>query len=319
MDGSREIIIGTRGSALALWQTNWVKDKLAQLLPKCHLEVVRIKTTGDKILDAPLAKIGGQGIFVKQIEEALLREEIDLAVHSMKDLPTTLPDGLTIGAITERVDPSDALISYHGYNSANLPSGSRIGSSSLRRRAQLLHHRPELHFENLRGNVDTRIDKLKKRGRKGGFDAIVLASAGVKRLASELRQKPDFEDLTIEPLPYEVCLPAVGQGAIGIEVRQKDAELLEILGEINHFESDATVTAERTLLGSLGGGCQIPIAALGTIDDGTLSLAGLVADVDGNRVIRATASGKPQQAAEVGKELAQILLDMGAKALLGTD
>jgi len=350
MDENREIIIGTRGSALALWQTNWVKDKLAQLLPEYHFKVVRIRTKGDKISDAPLAKIGSKGIFVREIEYALLRKEIDMAVHSMKDLPTTLPDGLTIGAITERIDPSDALISYQGYNPSNLPLKAKIGSSSLRRRAQLLHHRPDLQFENLRGNVDTRIAKLKSEG----FDAIVLASAGVKRLNSELRKKPDvalsfgnpdktrrllagqshaaslsfqrhrygdfptqsFEKLTIAPLSYEICLPAVGQGAIGVEVREKDAELLEILKGIDHFESHATITAERTLLESLGGGCQIPIAGLGTINDGTLSLEGLVADVDGNRVIRSTASGKPEEAKDVGRELAKILIDMGAKSLL---
>jgi len=316
----KEIVIGTRGSALALWQTNWVKDKLAVLLPEYHFKVVRIKTKGDEIRDVPLAKIGGKGIFVRQIEWALLRGEIDMAVHSMKDLPTTLPNGLTIGAIAERSDPSDALISYKGYNFSTLPLGAKIGTSSLRRRAQLLHFRPDLKFENLRGNVDTRIVKLKAEG----FDAIVLASAGVKRLACELRERMDFSELTIEPFSYKICLPAAGQGAIGIEVREKESELLEILKKINHFESYTTVTAERALLKSLGGGCRIPIAALGTINGGTLSLEGLVADVDGNRMIRsgtkvpAYASGKPQQAEEVGKELAKILLDMGAKSLLET-
>ncbi len=319
----KEIVIGTRGSALALWQTNWVKDKLAALLPEHHFKIVRIKTEGDKIRDVPLAQIGGDGIFVRQIEYALLREEIDMAVHSMKDLPTTLPDGLTVGAITERFDPSDALISNKGYNFSTLPLGAKIGTSSVRRRAQLLHFRPDLKFENLRGNVDTRIAKLKSppnppfgKGGKGGFDAIVLASAGIKRLASELRKKISFDELTIEPLSYDICLSAVGQGAIGIEVREKDFELLEILKQINHFESYTTVTAERALLKSLGGGCQIPIAALGTIDGGTLSLGGLVADVNGNQIIRSTASGEPQQAKEVGKELAKILIDMGAKSLL---
>ncbi len=301
---TKEIVIGTRGSALALWQTNWVKEKLTSFIPEYHFEVVRIKTKGDWIREAPLAKIGGKGIFVRQIEWALLRGEIDMAVHSMKDLPTMLPEGLTIGAIAERIDPSDVLISDKGYSFSTLPLGAKIGTSSLRRRAQLLHFRPDLRFENLRGNIDTRIAKLKSEG----LDAIVLAAAGVKRMG--------LEELITEPLPYEICLPAVGQGALGIEVREKDYELLEIVKKINHFESYATVTAERALLKTLGGGCQIPIAALGTIDGGILSLEALVADVDGNRMIRSTASGKPKEAEEVGEKLAKILLDMGAKLIL---
>jgi len=299
-----EIVIGTRGSALALWQTNFVKDKLVSLMPEYNFKVVRIKTQGDKIRDAPLAKIGGKGLFVRQIELALLREEIDLAVHSMKDLPTMLPDGLTVGAIAERIDPSDALLSPKGYDFSNLPSGARIGTSSLRRCAQLRHFRPDLKFENLRGNVDTRISKMKSEG----FDAIVLASAGVKRMGQE--------ELITERLSYEICLPAVGQGAVGVEVRAENDELLEILKSVNHFESYVAVTAERAFLASLGGGCQVPIAALGTIGGGRLSLEGLAADMDGSRIIRSTASGKPEQAEEVGKELANTLLDMGAKSLL---
>jgi len=307
-----EIVIGTRGSALALWQTNWVKNKLAQLLPEYHFKVVRIKTRGDKVRDAPLAQIGGKGIFVREIELALLRGDIDMAVHSMKDLPTVLPNGLTIGAIAERFDPSDVIISHQGYNFSTLLLGAKIGTSSLRRRAQLLHFRPDLKFEHLRGNVDTRISKLKSEG----FDAIVLAFAGVERLASELRKRMNFDELTIESLSYKICLPAVGQGAIGIEAREEDSELLEILKNINHFESHTTVTAERAFLKSLGGGCQTPIAALGTINNDTLSLEGLVADVDGKRVIRSAASGIPQQSEEIGKKLAKMLLDMGAKSLL---
>lgn len=307
-----EIVIGTRGSALALWQTNFIKDKLTVLLPECNFSIVPIKTKGDKVRDKWLAKIGGKGVFVREIELALLQEEIDIAVHSMKDLPTCLPDELTVGAIVERTVPSDALVSHKGYSFLTLPLNAKIGTSSLRRRAQLLHFRPDLKFENLRGNVDTRIAKLKSEN----FDAIVLASAGIKRLAPYFSAKTSFEELTIESLSYEICLPAVGQGAIGVEVRKKDTELLEILKEINHFESYKTVSAERAFLKSLRGGCQVPIGALGTIDDRLLILNGIVADVDGSQVMRSTVSGSVQQAEKVGRELAGILIDRGAESIL---
>jgi len=299
-----KIIIGTRGSALALWQTHWIQNNLQKLTPECRFEVKHIKTRGDKITDAPLAQIGGKGLFVKELELALFSGEIDMAVHSMKDMPTVLPDGLTIGAIAQRADPSDALISHKGFKFANLPLDAKIGTSSLRRRAQLLHSRPDLNIHNLRGNLDTRIAKLKNEG----FDAIVLATAGVQRLG--------FDELITERLPYETCLPAVGQGAIGVEVRDDGTELLELVRRINHFESAMAVTAERAMLTDLGGGCQIPIAALGRVLKEKLSLEGLVASVDGSRVVRSSVCGDLLDADELGKQLARKLLHLGAESIL---
>ena len=299
-----KIIIGTRGSTLALWQTHWIQNNLQKLALECHFEAKCIKTIGDKIIDAPLAQIGGKGLFVKEIELALLNGEIDMAVHSMKDMPTVLPDGLTIGAIAQRADPSDALVSHKGFKFSDLPLEAKVGTSSLRRRAQLLHFRPDLNIHNLRGNLDTRIAKLKNEG----FDAIVLATAGVQRLG--------FDELITERLPYEICLPAVGQGAIGVEARDDDTELLELVRRINHFESAMAVTAERAMLTDLGGGCQIPIAALGRVLKGKLSLEGLVASVDGSRVVRSSVCGDLSDADELGKQLARKLLHLGAESIL---
>ncbi len=299
-----KIIIGTRGSALALWQTHWIQNNLQKLVPECRFEVRHIRTRGDKITDAPLAQIGGKGLFVKELELALLNGEIDMAVHSMKDMPTVLPDGLTIGAIAQRADPSDALVSHKGFKFAALPLDAKVGTSSLRRRAQLLHSRPDLNINNLRGNLDTRIAKLKNEG----FDAIVLATAGLQRLG--------FDELITERLPYEICLPAVGQGAIGVEARDDDTELLELVKRINHFESAMAVTAERAMLADLGGGCQIPIAALGRVLKGKLSLEGLVASVDGSRVVRSSVCGDLSDADELGKQLARKLLHLGAESIL---
>jgi hydroxymethylbilane synthase len=312
---SSKIIIGTRGSALALWQTYWIQNNLQKLAPECRFEVKHIKTSGDKILDAPLAQIGGKGLFVKELELALLNGEIDIAVHSMKDIPTVLPDGLIIGAIAQRTDPSDALVSHKGFQFTDLPLGAKVGTSSLRRRAQLLYSRPDLNIYNLRGNLDTRIAKLKNEG----FDTIILATAGVQRLG--------FDELITERLPYEICLPAVGQGAIGIEVRTEGAKgqegkgarkLLELVTKINHFESAMAVTAERAMLTELGGGCQIPIAALGRVLNGKLNLEGLVAAVDGSRIVRASVCGELLNADALGKQLAKQLLDIGAESILNT-
>jgi len=299
-----KIIIGTRGSTLALWQTHWIRNNLQKLVSECEFEVRRIRTQGDKITDAPLAQIGGKGLFVKEIELALLSGEIDIAVHSMKDMPTILPDGLTIGAIAQRADPSDALVSHKGLKFADLPLGAKVGTSSLRRRAQLLHYRPDLNIQNLRGNLDTRIAKLKNEG----FDAIILATAGVQRL--------EFDSLITERLLYDICLPAVGQGAIGVEVRNDDTELLEMLEKINHLESAMAVEAERAMLAELGGGCQIPIAALGRVLNGQLKLEGLVAAVDGSRVVRSSVCGELSDADALGKQLAKQLLDIGAETIL---
>ncbi|HIE30211.1 TPA: hydroxymethylbilane synthase [Candidatus Poribacteria bacterium] len=299
-----KIIIGTRGSALALWQTNWIQNKLQKLAPERQFEVRRIKTSGDKIPDAPLVQIGGKGLFVKELELALHSGEIDIAVHSMKDMPTILPDGLTIGAIAQRADPSDALVSHKGFKFTDLPLSAKVGTSSLRRRAQLLQSRPDLNIHNLRGNIDTRIAKLKNEK----FDAIILATAGVQRLG--------FEELITEQLPYEICLPAVGQGAIGIENRDDDMELLELVSKINHLESAVAVTAERAMLAELGGGCQIPIAALGRVSKGKLKVEGLVAAVDGSRIVRSSVCGELSDADALGKQLAKQLLDIGAESIL---
>ena len=299
-----KIIIGTRGSALALWQTHWIKNKLQKVANEYQFELRHIKTIGDKILHAPLAQIGGKGLFVKELELALLNGEIDIAVHSMKDMPTILPDGLTIGAIAQRADPSDALVSHKGCKFTDLPLGAKIGTSSLRRRAQLLHSRADLNLHNLRGNLDTRIAKLKNEG----FDAIILATAGVQRLG--------FDELITEQLSYEICLPAVGQGAIGIEARDSETELLELVSKINHLESAVAVTAERAMLRDLGGGCQIPIAALGRVSNGKLNVEGLVAAVDGSRIVRSSVCGELSDEDALGKQLAKQLRNMGAESIL---
>ncbi len=300
----KHIRIGTRSSALALWQANWVKGSLKSAFPRCDFELIHIKTQGDRVSNVPLVRIGGEGIFVKQIEIALLNDEIDLAVHSMKDLPTVLPDGLTIGAIPERVSPADVLISKEGLDFFHLPSGAKIGTGSLRRRAQLLHTRSDLAIRDIRGNVDTRLAKLKS----GNLDAIVLAAAGVQRLG--------YGDSVTQTLPYSICLPAVGQGALCVEVRAEDGELQNIVESINHPDSAAAVKAERAFLRKLGGGCRVPIAALGTVDSDKLNLVGLVADQDGGEIIRSDISGKQTEAEYMGEELAERLITMGARSIL---
>lgn len=301
---AREIIVGTRDSALAMWQTNWVVDTLSKLNPDYTFRIVSMKTQGDKILDVALAKIGDKGLFTKELETAMLAGEIDLAVHSMKDLPTVLPEGLTIGAMCERVDPRDVVISRNGVPLAQLPQGALIGTSSLRRCAQLLSFRPDLKLEPLRGNLNTRMAKLEKNN----LDAIILAAAGVERLG--------WGDRITERLSTEVCLPAVGQGSIGIEIREGDQEVLQVVGKINHAPSRAAITAERALLKKLEGGCQIPIGALGTVDGEHLTLRGVVASLDGQELIRDQISGPAQEAAALGEKLAGRLVEMGADRIL---
>lgn len=301
---AREIIVGTRDSALAMWQTNWVVDTLSKLNPDYTFRVVSMKTQGDKILDVALAKIGDKGLFTKELETAMLAGEIDLAVHSMKDLPTVLPEGLTIGAMCERVDPRDVVISRNGVPLAELPQGALIGTSSLRRCAQLLNFRPDLKLEPLRGNLNTRMAKLERNN----LDAIILAAAGVERLG--------WGDRITERLSTEVCLPAVGQGSIGIEIREDDQEVLAVVQKINHAPSRAAITAERALLKRLEGGCQIPIGALGTVDGDHLTLRGVVAGLDGQELIRDQISGSIQEAAALGEKLAERLVEMGADRIL---
>lgn len=300
----RELRIGTRGSQLALFQANWVKEKLQQTHPGLRVTLVKIKTTGDKIQDAPLAKIGGKGLFVKEIEEALLAHKIDLAVHSIKDVPTEFPEGLHLSAITKREDPRDALISREQTSLKDLPGGARIGTSSLRRQAQLLHFRGDLQLIPLRGNLDTRLKKLKTLN----LDAIVLAYAGLKRLGLD-------ESIT-EILPTDISLPAIGQGALGIETRKSDEEVEGRTMFLNDLESSVAVTAERAFLKRLEGGCQVPIAAFGRIEGSRLKLEGLVGTTDGKRLIRRCLEGPVEKAESLGTGLANLLLNQGAGEIL---
>lgn len=303
---AREIIVGTRESSLAMWQTNWVVDSLKKMNPEYTFQIVSMKTQGDKILDVALAKIGDKGLFTKELEVAMLNREIDLAVHSMKDLPTVLPEGLTIGAMCERVDPRDVVISREGVPLGQLPEGAMIGTSSLRRCAQLLNYRPDLQLEPLRGNLNTRMAKLERNN----LDAIILAAAGVERLG--------WGDRITERLSIDVCLPAVGQGSIGIEIREGDQEVSAVVQKINHAPTWAAITAERALLKKLEGGCQIPIGALGTVDGDQLTLRGVVAGLDGQELIRDQISGPVAEAAALGVNLALRLLEMGADKILRT-
>jgi hydroxymethylbilane synthase len=296
--------IGSRGSKLALWQANWVKQTLEAKFSHLALEIRIIKTQGDKILDVPLAKIGGKGLFVKEIEEALLDGGIDIAVHSMKDMPGDIPEGLCIGAVPERENPFDVLISGQGLCLKDLKSGACIGTSSLRRSAQLLHVRPNLKIVPLRGNLDTRLKKLDGPD----LDAIILAAAGVRRLGLEYRIS--------EYLSEDLLLPAAGQGALCIEIRCDDAVTAAAVAGLDHFPSRRVVLGERAFLHRLQGGCQVPIAAHGKMDGASLFLAGLVASVDGKNIIRDSISGPETQAESMGVELAERLLSKGADRLL---
>jgi hydroxymethylbilane synthase len=297
----KEIKIGTRGSKLALQQSAWVRKRIVERHPDLSIEMVRIKTTGDKITDVPLAQVGGKGLFVKEIEEALLRRDIDLAVHSMKDVPTDLPSGLHLGAITEREDPRDVLISREGQRLKQLPVGARIGTSSLRRKAQLLAINPQWEIIPLRGNLDTRIRRLET----AGLDAVIVAAAGVRRMG--------LEQKVTEPLPFTTMLPAVGQGALGIECREEGG-INELIAFLRHAESTMAVQGERAFLRRLEGGCQVPIAAYGKVERGRLLLRGLVARLDGSQLFRAEAQGDDPES--VGKQVAEDLLVQGAEEVL---
>jgi hydroxymethylbilane synthase len=296
--------IGSRSSILAMEQSGWIKSKLEERFEDLQVSVTKIKTTGDMILDVPLGQVGGKGLFVKEIEEALLRHEVDLAVHSMKDVPTFLPDGLHLGAITEREDPRDVLISKDGRLFRELRQKARIGTSSLRRQAQLLHLRPDLEVVQLRGNLDTRIRKLSGEG----LDGIILAAAGLKRMG--------WLGKITEYLPFEVSLPAVGQGALGIECRVTDGVINRKLECLDHPTTRYCVLGERAFLRRLEGGCQVPIAAHGQLENGRLKLSGLVSSVDGMRLIRKDTEGLPEEAEEMGKHLAECLISDGADTIL---
>ncbi|MBI5562977.1 MAG: hydroxymethylbilane synthase [Deltaproteobacteria bacterium] len=300
----KSIIVGTRGSRLALWQANWVKSELEKRYPDVEVTLEKIKTTGDKILDVPLAKVGGKGLFVKEIEEALTEGRVHLAVHSMKDVPTVFPDGLHLRCITKREDARDAVFSRSGVKLLDLPKGARIGTSSLRRQSQILHLRPDFEILHLRGNLDTRLKKLDD----GHFDAIILAGAGVNRLGWASR--------ITELLSPELSLPAIGQGALGIETRTDDKY---VNGLVAFFDDPATsccVRAERALLKRLDGGCQVPIAAHGVLSGDTLKLTGLVASPDGKTFVKDAITGKKESAEAMGKDLAERLLKAGAYEIL---
>ncbi|MDA8227077.1 MAG: hydroxymethylbilane synthase [Desulfitobacterium hafniense] len=294
--------IGTRDSQLALWQAEWVRSRLSSIYTETEFVLVPMKTKGDKILDVPLAKIGDKGLFTKELELGLLREEIDLAVHSLKDLPTVLPEGLEIAAYCEREEPRDVFLSKSDVPLSELPEGSVIGTSSLRRKAQLLCYRPDLIFADLRGNLQTRWNKLQNSDMAG----IVLAAAGVMRLG--------WSDRITEILPEDIMLSAVGQGSIAIEISSSRSDIKELLKPLNHSETELAVRAERTLMRKLEGGCQVPIGALGVVSNGEISLKGMVASLDGQVLLRAEGSGTDP--VKVGNDVAEKLISLGAAKIL---
>ena len=295
--------IGTRASALALWQANWVKTELERKWPDITVELVQIKTTGDKILNVPLSEVGGKGLFTKEIDEALLDGRVDAAVHSMKDIPYQLPEGIDFGAIPEREDPRDALIS-NGRQIDALPPAARIGTSSLRREVQLRHRFPSVRVTPLRGNVDTRLRKLAE----GEFDAIILALAGLRRLGREA--------VVSQILDESFMLPAIGQGALGIACRTNDSATTDRLSKLDHQPTRLAVTAERGLLAILEGSCKVPIAGHARTTDGQIVLKGLVANLSGTVVIAGQMSGAPKNARDLGIALGKDLLSRGAGAIL---
>jgi hydroxymethylbilane synthase len=293
------LTIGSRGSQLALWQAHWIQARLEKLGQESRIEI--IKTTGDKITEVALSQVGSKGLFTKEIEEALLAGAIDLAVHSLKDMPTDLPPGLTLAAIPEREDPRDALI---GRALENLGKGARVGTGSLRRAAQLRALRPDLQIEDIRGNVDTRLRKLDE----GRYDAIVLAAAGLRRLGWENRITELFD-------PGIMC-PAVGQGALAVETRDDGSAAFEIAGRLEHADTRAAVTAERAVLAALGGGCQAPMGAHAQVSGATIDIRALIVSPDGSQLIRRQISGPSCDAAAIGDSLGAQLLAAGGKQIL---
>ena len=300
----KSIVIGTRGSKLALWQAEHIAGRIRERFPAIEVTLKKIVTTGDKILDVPLAKIGGKGLFTKELENAMLSGDIDLAVHSLKDMPTELPEGLMLAAITTRADASDAFVSLRYKSLDALPQGAKVGTSSLRRRAQILKYRPDLQTIDLRGNLDTRIKKLENQE----MDAIILATAGLKRLG--------LEQYITQILPIEICLPAVGQGALAIETRQADAEVLSVLEFLNDSETIAAVTAERAYLREVQGGCQVPVGVHGEVNGDQLLLEATILKIDGTREVREQICGCCSEAEELGIKLAQKMLAAGGKEIL---
>jgi len=301
---SNQLTIGSRGSKLALFQANWVKSKLEAAHSDLRVVIEIIKTSGDVFLDAPLSQIGGKGLFTKEIEDALLESRIDLAVHSLKDLPTVLPEGLSLGAVSSREDVRDAFLSNEHSSLVALPKGARVGTSSLRRQSQLLRLRSDLEVANLRGNLDTRIRKLDEKQ----YDAILLACAGLDRLG--------YQHRIVERLSVQQLCPAVGQGALGIEIRDTDDTTRNRLQCLHHTTTHSAVTAERAFLRRLGGGCQVPIAGHAWSEESRLEMLGIVASTDGQQLFRDQASAPIEQAAELGAQLAERLLASGASEIL---
>lgn len=299
-----QIIIGTRGSKLALWQADYIEQRLREEYPGLSVTQKRVTTKGDRILDVPLAKIGGKGLFTKELEEEMLSGGIDLAVHSLKDMPAKVPDGLVIAAVTKRLDPGDALVSNRFSSFEELPKGARVGTSSLRRRAQLLCARPDLEMLDLRGNVNTRLRKLDE----GEYDAIVLAVAGLKRLG--------FADRIRQVLPREMVLPAVGQGALAIETREDDRETRDMLAFLRDDDTICCTEAERSFLARIEGGCQVPVGVYATAEGDGLKVEAVIASLDGQRFYRGDVNGTRRDAAKLGENLAEKLLDEGGAEIL---
>lgn len=301
------LIVGTRGSELALWQSTFVKSRLSIFHPTLQVELQVIRTLGDKILDSSLSKIGEKGLFTKEIERALVEKSIDVAVHSLKDVPTQLPPGLTIGAITERDDVRDVFIGHPKKNYkrfADLPRGAQIATGSLRRKSQLLHNRPDFQIVDLRGNLNTRMKKLEE----SDWDGMILARAGVTRLGWDAR--------ITEVLPLDIMLPAAGQGALALEIRDEDNNTQRIIGGLHHEETARAVVGERTFLRFLEGGCQVPIGTHGRFENGEFRLDAVIGSVDGTRAVRGKISGSPSASAHLGEELARQLLSEGGKEIL---
>jgi len=302
--GITQVTIATRESALAMWQAHHIRQQLQALYPQIEIKILGMTTTGDQILDKTLSKIGGKGLFVKELEQAMQEGRADIAVHSLKDVPMVMPEGFVLVAIGEREDPRDAFVSNQFKKLEELPPGSVVGTSSLRRQCQIQARFPSLKIESLRGNVQTRLRKLDE----GQYAAIILAAAGLKRLG--------LGERITSLLPTEQSLPAVGQGAIGIECRAGRDDLVALLAPLNHPDTAACVTAERGMSRALAGSCQVPLGGFAEIADGVLRLRGFVSSVDGVRVVRSEVSGQPGEAERIGMELAQVLIGMGADKIL---
>ncbi|MDD4721655.1 MAG: hydroxymethylbilane synthase [Acidaminococcaceae bacterium] len=300
----KNMIIGTRQSLLALWQSNYIADRLREKYPDCTVTLKKIVTKGDRILDVPLAKIGDKGLFTKELETALVEGEIDLAVHSLKDMPTKLPTGLILTAITERAKAGDAFVSNKYKRIEDLPKRAVLGTSSLRRRAQILAARPDLEIVDLRGNVDTRLKKLDT----GNMDAIILAAAGLERLG--------YKDRIREIIPNSFCLPAVGQGALAIETRENDHEIRSMLGFLNHEITQQATDAERAFLALLGGGCQVPIGVHATIENNNIEITAVIASLDGSTVLRDKIQGQTKDNIALGTALGRKMLENGGQKIL---